>query len=41
MIGSEVDNVLAVIKKQDYKNIEEVTETRKFIRELPDKMLNI
>ena len=41
MIGTEVDNVLSIIKKQDYKNIEEVTETRKFIKDLPDKMLNI
>jgi len=41
MIGSEVDNVLTVVKKADYRNIEEVTETRKFIKDLPDRMLNI
>ena len=40
-IGSEVDDVLEVVKRQSYINIEEVTETRKFIKELPDKMLNI
>ena len=40
-IGEEVDNVLRIVKKQDYRNIEEVTETKQFIKDLPDKMLEI
>ena len=40
-IGTEVDEVLKIIRKQNYKNIEEVTETRNFIKVLPDKQLEI
>lgn len=36
-IGTEVDEVLKIIRKTHYKNIEEVTETRNFIKVLPDK----
>ena len=33
--------MLRIVKKQDYRNIEEVTETKQFIKDLPDKMLEI
>ena len=38
-IGEEVDNILDVLKKEkrDYENIEEVTETKAFIKKLPEK----
>ena len=32
LIGEEVDNVLQVIRRHSYKNIEEVTETKKFVK---------
>ena len=41
LIGEEVDNVLKVIRRHSYKNIEEVTETKKFVKQLPDKRLEI
>lgn len=40
-IGEEVDNVLKIVRKQNYKNIEEVTDTKSFIKKLPDKQLEI
>lgn len=40
-IHDEVDNVLKIIRKTNYKNIEEVTETKKFIKNLQDKRLEI
>ena len=40
-IGEEVDNVLKIIQRKDYVNIEQVTETKKFIKMLPDKSLEI
>ena len=39
-IGEEVDNILKIIckPKKTYVNIEEVTETKAFLKKLPDKM---
>lgn len=41
-VAAEVDAVLKVIKhKQIYKDIEEVTEVRSFLKRMPDKMQEI
>lgn len=40
-IIKEVSGVLDIIRKTNYKNIEEVTETKKFIKKLQDKRLEI
>ena len=41
-VGFEVDTVLKVIKhKQSYRDIEEVTEVRGFLKRMPDKMQEI
>ena len=39
-IGEEVDNILKIIckPKKTYVNIEEVIETKAFLKKLPDKM---
>lgn len=41
-VAAEVEAVLKVIKhKQIYKDIEEVTEVRSFLKRMPDKMQEI
>lgn len=41
-IGEDVEEVLAIIKHQTvYRDIEHVTETKLYVKNLPDKMLQI